>query len=121
MPKFTLCLAHDVSHYGTTEVEAPTWEDALRSLTDDDWWDVCRQRADDSTDLRIVHVEDPAGEMVAEDVAFGMQTVDAYYVLHRLKRLRAELPPGAVFPALNDFIRDMKTHHQDPVFKEQGT
>lgn len=41
MPVFNILLAHDVSYYGSVEVEADTWSEAVASLTDADWGGAC--------------------------------------------------------------------------------
>jgi hypothetical protein len=37
MPTYTIALAHDTSFYGLVGAEGDTWEEAVASLTSDDW------------------------------------------------------------------------------------
>jgi hypothetical protein len=72
MPTYTVLLAHDTSFYGNVGVEGDTWEEAVASLTSEDW-DECYEEGDGSWEQqqRVVHVEDENGYIVAEDIAFN--------------------------------------------------
>jgi hypothetical protein len=56
MPTYTVLLAHDVTYYGNVSVEGDTWEEAVASLTLEDW-DECYEAGDGSWEQRVVHVE----------------------------------------------------------------
>jgi hypothetical protein len=60
-----------VSFYGNVGAEGDTWEEAVASLTSDDWSE-CFEEGDGGWEQqqRVVHVEDEDGYIVAEDIAF---------------------------------------------------
>ena len=78
MRTYSVLLALDVPHYGCLDIEAATDAEAIAKAmaldpgevcTDPDWyWPTCR---------RIVHVEDPGGALIAQDVA-----LDDYFLRH---------------------------------------
>ena len=78
MKKYTALLAEDVPHYGTAEITAANHEEAIAAArlldvsalcTDPDWSNsACR---------RIVHIEDPDGGIIAQDVA-----LDGFFLRH---------------------------------------
>ena len=78
MPKFIMMLAHDVSVYGTVEVEADTLAEAVEKVRDSDqssnlWERVSEVEFYTSHNYRIISVNDEADKIVAEDIQISEQ------------------------------------------------
>jgi hypothetical protein len=116
MPTFNILLAHDVTHYGTVSVEADTWEEAVRSLERDVWWDECNDSGGGGWEERVVHVEDESGEIVAEDIAYNCAMIHSFPVIHRLTTIMAADDTAA---ALVAYIEELRTMVQDPIFNKE--
>lgn len=96
---YELLLAIDVPHYGTATIEAETPEAALEAarrlepaaLCDDPGWEgaFC---------ARIVHLEGPAGALVAEDVQLDEH--NAFVLVGYPDRIRLARAAGDMFAAL---------------------
>jgi hypothetical protein len=56
-------------------VEADTWEEAVASLSYDDWDDNCHEKSDDIWERRVFHVYNQDNDIVAEDLAFDCAAV----------------------------------------------
>lgn len=115
MPVFNILLAHDIPHYGTTSVEAATWQEAVRSLVCDDWWDICVDMDDIGFDARVVHVETEEGDIVAEGLHYDRDQLSVAGVQQRLREIQIAPDQDA---ALALFIDELRTMSQDPVFKK---
>ena len=118
MPTFNILLAHDITHYGSVSVEGDTWEDAVASLTSDDW-EECYEEGDGGWEQqqRVVHVEDEDGNIVAEDIAFNCPMIHCQSVIQRLREIQIAADPDA---ALALFIDELRTMRQDPIFKKES-
>ena len=123
MPTFNILLAHDVTHYGTVSVEADTWEEAVRSLERDVWWEECNDPGDDGWEQRVVHVEaEDSGDIMAEDLAFNCGMVHYKPVVHRLTHILDTCDvPDDTATALVAFIDELRTMVQDPIFNKKDT
>jgi hypothetical protein len=56
MPSYTIALAHDTSFHGFVGVEGDTWEEAVASLTSDDWSECFEEgRGGWEQQQRVVH------------------------------------------------------------------
>jgi hypothetical protein len=118
MPKFNILLAHDVSYYGSVEVEADTWQEAVASLTDADWGDNCTDSGD-AWEERVVHVETEDGAIVAEDINYNCAMVHYYPIIHRLTTIMdtCDVSDDAA-AALVAYIDELRTMVRDPIFKK---
>lgn len=120
MPTFNILLAEDVTHYGSVEVEAATWQDAVRTL-DEASWDVCTD-ADDPGERRVVHVEvGDESDIVAEDLAYRCELVSHWSVIRRLTQIIGDphrVPCVLTQKLLSDLIDELRANIQDPVFKD---
>jgi len=116
MPTFNILLAHDVTHYGTVSVEADTWEEAVRSLEHDLWWQECNDPGDGGWEERVVHIEDETGSIVAEDIAYNCAMIHSFPVIHRLTTIMAADDTAA---ALVAYIEELRTMVQDPIFNKE--
>jgi hypothetical protein len=89
MPTYTIALAHDTSFYGLVGAEGDTWEEAVASLTSDDWSE-CFEEGDGGWEQqqRVVHVEDEDGNIVAEDIAFYCPMIHRQSVIQRLREIQ---------------------------------
>lgn len=119
MPIFNVCLAQDISYYGSTSVEGETWEDAVRTLHYSDWWDACHKTNDEGWEQRIVYVETEDGDVLAEDINYQVYAVDRTYVAARLDAIIRECDlSDEAAAALVAFVDELRTMSRDPVFKE---
>lgn len=120
MPIFNILLAEDVTWYGSVEVEAATWQDAVRTL-DEASWDVCTD-ADDPGERRVVHVEvGDEGDIVAEDLAYRCELVSHWSVIRCLMEIMDNpdrVPCVVTQKALSDLIDELRANIQDPVFRD---
>jgi hypothetical protein len=120
MPTFTVTLAHDVSFYGTQVIEADTWEEAVASLTVEDWYDNCNDLGNDGWEQRVLHVEAENGDNVAEDIAFDCVMVYQMPVVHRLTEiLGAYTLPNDATASITALIDEIRTMGRDPIFDLQ--
>jgi hypothetical protein len=120
MPTFTVTLAHDVSFYGTQVIEADTWEEAVASLTVEDWYDNCNDLGNDGWEQRVLHVEAENGDNVAEDIAFDCVMVYQMPVVHRLTEiLGACTLPDDARASITALIDEIRTMGRDPIFDLQ--
>jgi len=72
MKTYNVLYARDIPHYSTAEIKAPGAEDALakaRELDAEDSADFSNAAWDDPLSRRIVHIADPDGKVIAEDIA----------------------------------------------------
>jgi hypothetical protein len=93
MTTYTILLAQDIPHYGTTEITAADASGALERAKDLDISELCNDPDwEHPVCSRIVHIADEAGALVAHDVALDG------YVLHHKSEPRADLCARA--PAL---------------------
>lgn len=121
MPTFTITLAHDVSFYGTQVIEADTWEEAVASLTVQDWYDTCDDLGNDGWEQRVLHVEAENGDNVAEDIAFDCVMVYQMPVVHRLTEiLGAYTLPDDATASITALIDEIRTMSRDPIFDLQA-
>ena len=112
MKKYTALLAEDVPHYGTAEITAANHEEAIAAArlldvsalcTDPDWSNsACR---------RIVHIEDPDGNIIAEGVALDSCFLryggePARLLCDAAPKLRAALTRIAAIPLWGEPIAD---------------
>jgi hypothetical protein len=118
MPTYTIALAHDTSFYGLVGAEGDTWEEAVASLTSDDWSE-CFEEGDGGWEQqqRVVHVEDEDGNIVAEDIAFYCPMIHRQSVIQRLREIQIAADPDA---ALALYIDELRTMGQDPIFKKES-
>lgn len=78
MKTYSILVAQDVPHYGTAEIAAADDAEALAQAKALDPGDLCTDPAwDDPVCRRIVHIENPAGEIIAQDVA-----LDGFFLRH---------------------------------------
>jgi hypothetical protein len=73
MPTFTLTLAHDVSVYGTVEIEADDLPSAIEQVRDseaapDAWGELSDVDYSTSFNFRVCHVEDEDGKTLANAI-----------------------------------------------------
>jgi hypothetical protein len=68
MPTFTIALVYDTLSFGQVSVEADTWEEAVASLSYDDWDDNCHEKSDDIWERRVFHVYNQDNDIVEEVV-----------------------------------------------------
>lgn len=121
MPTFTVTLGHDVSFYGTKEIEADTWEEAVASLTVQDWYDSCDDLGNEGSEHRVLHVEAENGDNVAEDIAFDCVMVYQMPVVHRLKViLETYSLPDDARASITSLIDEIQTMSRDPIFDLQA-
>ena len=120
MPTFTVLLAQDVTYYGTVSVEGDTWEEAVASLTLDDW-DNCDQMGDGGWEQRVVHVETESGDVLAEseDINYDCALVHYMPVIDRLTTIMdtCDVPDDAA-AALVAYIDELQGMVQDPIFRK---
>lgn len=120
MPMFNVTLAHDISHYGTISIDAPTWEDAIRTLRHEDWWEHCTSSGDSGWEERVVHVETEDGSIVAEDINYNCETIHYFPIVHRLTRILDTCDvPDDTAEALVTLIEELRTMVRDPIFKKE--
>ena len=118
MPTYTVLLAQDVTYYGNVSVEGDTWQEAVASLTLDDW-DECYEMGSASEE-RIVYVEAEDGGIVADDMAFNQHMVHRESVIHHLTVIRDTLGLShEATAAVTAFIEELRTMGQDPIFKKE--
>jgi hypothetical protein len=78
MKAYSILFAQDVPHYGTAEIVAANDAEALAQAKALDLGELCTDPAwDDPVCRRIVHIEDPAGKIIAQDVA-----LDDFFLRH---------------------------------------
>jgi hypothetical protein len=119
MPTYTVLLAQDVTYYGNVSVEGDTWAEAVASLTLDDW-DECYEMGDGGWEQRVVHVEDEAGDFLAEDIAYNCAMVHYVPVVHRLTHILDTCDvPDDTAAALVAFIDELRAMGQDPIFNKK--
>ena len=115
MPTFNILLAQDVTYYGNVSAEGDTWEEAVASLTLDDW-DECYEMGDGGWEQRVVHVEDEdGGDIVAEDLAYNEHMVYRESIIQRLREIQIAPDQDA---ALAQYIDELRTMGRDPIFKK---
>ena len=119
MPTFNILLAHDITHYGSVSVEGDTWEDAVRTLEREDWWDHCTDASDTGWEERVVHVETEDGDIVAEDVNYDCPMIHYFAVIHRLTTIMdtCDVSDEAA-AALVAYIDELQSMVRDPIFKK---
>ena len=122
MPTFNILLAQDVTYYGNVSVEGDTWEEAVASLTLDDW-DECYEEGDGGWEQRVVHVEDEdSGDIVAEDLAYNEHLVHRESVIQRLTALMTNpdrVPCMVTHQALADYIDELRNMVKHPIFNKK--
>ena len=122
MPTYTITLAHDVSYYGTKDVEAATWEEAVASLTWDDFYDGVTNAGEPSEE-RVVAVEQLIrGETVelASDISFSCNQWGIYYMQHELRRIiDAGYDADTTREELEGIIDTLNTAASDPIFNKE--
>jgi hypothetical protein len=108
MPSYTIALAHNTSFYGLVGVEGDTWEEAVASLTSDDWSE-CFEEGDGGWEQqqRVVHVEDEDGNIVAEDIAFNCPMIHCQSVVQRLREIQIAADPDAALALFIDELQSM--------------
>lgn len=78
MKTYSILFAQDVPHYGSTEIAAADDADAIAMAKALDPGELCTDAAwDDPVCRRIVHIEDPAGKIIAQDIA-----LDDFFLRH---------------------------------------
>ena len=115
MPTYTIALAHDTSFYGLVGAEGDTWEEAVASLTLEDW-DECYEAGDGSWEQRVVHVEAENGYIEAEDIHYNCGLVHCQSVIQRLREIQIAADLDA---ALALFIDELRTMGRDPIFNKE--
>jgi hypothetical protein len=122
MPTYTVLLAHDITYYGNVSVEGDTWQEAVASLTLDDW-DECYEQSDHGWEQRVVRVEaEDSGDIMAEDINFNCAMVHYVPVVHRLTVIRDTLGLShEATAAVTAFIEELRTMVQDPIFNKKDT
>jgi hypothetical protein len=124
MPVFNILLAEDISRYGSIAVEAETWEEAVRQLTDESWDSHCIDPDDTGTERRIVHVEDGDGDgdgygaILAEDISFDCSMVHYLSVVARLTDI-LDRPDGYMAESIEAYIDELRTMVRDPIFNKE--
>ncbi len=121
MPTYTVLLAQDVTYYGNVSVEGDTWQEAVASLTLDDW-DECYEMGSASEE-RIVYVEAEDGGIVADDMAFNQHMVHRESVIQRLHEilyLCGDVSDDTA-TALVAYMDQLRTMGQDPIFIKKET
>jgi len=69
MKTYSILFAQDVPHYGTAEIAAADDTDALAKASNLDLGELCTDPAwDDPVCRRIVHIEDPSGKIIEQDI-----------------------------------------------------
>jgi len=124
MPTFNILLAYDTSYYGTTHVDAETWEEAVSSLTSDDWDNECTDTSSDMWEQRVVHVENEEGDILAEDLAMcaymtGIDSVQ-HVVGGILADYRTNKDPAAMVKALELFVEELGDSKQHPLLRKDA-
>jgi hypothetical protein len=120
MAVFEILLAQDVTHYGSVLVEADTWEEAVRSLEADVWWQECNDPGDVGWEERVVHVEDDTGRVVADDLNYNCAMIHSFPVIHRLTVIRDTLGLShEATAAITAYIDELRTMVQDPIFNKE--
>ena len=78
MKTYTVLIAEDIPHYGTAEITAADDAEAIARANALDLDGLCTDPAwDDPVCRRIVHIEDPDGGIIAQDVA-----LDGFFLRH---------------------------------------
>lgn len=99
MKTYSVLYAEDVLYYGTVEIEAENDAQAIAkatAVTNNDFADtVFDPDYDNGVCKRIVHIEDPDGKYIAEDV-----DLDDYTLIHGLDKRRLCEAAEAMFEAL---------------------
>jgi hypothetical protein len=68
--KYSVLFAEDVPHYGTVEIEADNDQEAIERARAYDFGDVALEAEwNNSACKRIIHIEDPEGKIVADDIS----------------------------------------------------
>jgi hypothetical protein len=123
MPAYTITLAHDVPYYGTKDVEAATWEEAVASLTWEDFYNGVTN-AGEPGEERVVSVEQLIrGETVelASDISFSCDQWGIYHMLHELCRItKAGYDADTMRKELEGIIDTLNTAASDPIFKKES-
>jgi hypothetical protein len=104
MPTYTALVALDVPHYGAAEIDAETPEAALAAarklnileIVDDPGWE-------NAFCPRIVNIEDPDGQTVAEDV---MLDGNALVIVGYPDKIRIAAAATDLLEALQDLLGD---------------
>jgi len=124
MTTFNILLAYDTSYYGTVSVEAETWEEAVSSLTDDDWDNECTDPSSDVWEPRVVHVEDEAGDILAEDLAKYAYMTSIESVTHAIQAIIDQHHSGeattAMTEALELLTKELNDGRQHPLFRKDA-
>jgi hypothetical protein len=122
MPKYEIALVYDSPSFGQVSVEADTWEEAVASLSYDDWDDNCHnfERSDDIWERRVIHVYNQDNDIVAEDLSFDCTSVCGSTVARRIGHTlnTCEMSDDAK-TSLAAIIDEIDTMHQDPIFKKR--
>jgi hypothetical protein len=120
MPTYTVSLAYDVTYYGLVSVEGDTWQEAVASLTLDDW-DECYEQGDHGWEQRVVRVEaEDSGDIMAEDINFNCAMIHYFPVVHRLTTIMDTCDvPDDTAAALVTLIDELRTMVQDPIFNKK--
>jgi hypothetical protein len=116
MPTYTVLLAHEVTYYGNVSVEGDTWEEAVASLTLDDWDTNCMKTLTVLGKSAWFMSRQRDGDIVAEDIAFDCPMIHCQSVIQRLREIQIAADPDA---ALALFIDELRTMGQDPIFKKE--
>jgi hypothetical protein len=116
MPTYTVLLAHDVTYYGNVSVEGDTWEEAVASLTLDDW-DECYEAGDGAGNSAWSMSRPRTAYIEAEDIHYNCALIHCQSVIQRLREIQIAADPDA---ALALFIDELRTMGQDPIFKKES-
>jgi hypothetical protein len=119
MPTFNILLAQDVTFYGNVSAEGDTWQEAVASLTLDDW-NECDEPGDGGWEQRVVHVEDDVDYIVREDINYNCEMIHYFPVIHRLTHILDTCDvPDDTAAALVTLIDELRTMVQDPIFNKK--
>jgi len=123
MKNYSILFAQDVPHYGTAEIAAADDADALVKAKALDPGEVCTDPAwDDPVCRRIVHIEDPSGKVIEQDIALDdfflrhAQNIDPH-LCDAAPALKAALESIAAIPLWGERIDDRKVKTE---FAERG-
>ena len=89
MPLFNINLAHDVSCYGTVEIEADTFAEAVGSVLSVEHFDGCHPDRGTSCDYRIVEAY-VGDNCIADDISLDCSTMSILEAVNRLRELAAK-------------------------------
>jgi hypothetical protein len=125
MRTFNILLAQDTTLYGTLSVEAATWEEAVASLTEEDWWDSCYEGGDsEGFSERVVHVEDEVlGDIVAEDIGVNNCYIHTSDLKSQIDRIVRDHHTGegtaAMVVALEAMLAGFEADRRHPLFRKE--